>query len=146
MSLSPTLFGIYIDKLEECLEPTGCKGTELVDVLIALLLYVDDIVLLTKSHDDLDKQLRILHNYCSKMGMTVNTDKTKVMIIKSKKITHGSFVYNIQCLEQVSSYKYLGIDFPHHLNWNHSIEKRIIGGWKAYYELENNFNLVKHLE
>ena len=74
--------------------------------------------------------------------MTVNTDKTKVMIIKSQMITHGSFVYNNQCLEKVSSQKYLGIDFPHHLNWNNSIKKRIIGGQKAYYELENNCKFV----
>jgi hypothetical protein len=38
----------------------------------------------------------------------------------------------------VTSYKYLGIDIPHKLNWNYSIEKRIIGGWKVYYGLENN--------
>ena len=30
----------------------------------------------------------------------------------------------------------------HKLNWNYSIEKRIIGGWKAYYGLENNCILV----
>jgi hypothetical protein len=41
-------------------------------------------------------------------------------------------------LEEVPSYKYLGIDIHHKLNWNYSIEKRINGGWKAYYGLENN--------
>jgi hypothetical protein len=41
-----------------------------------------------------------------------------------------------------SSYKYLGIDIHHKLNWNYSIEKRIIGGWKAYYGLENNCKSV----
>jgi hypothetical protein len=45
---------------------------------------------------DLENQLRILKDFCSNMGMTVNTDKTKVMIIKSN-------------LEEVNSYKYLGI-------------------------------------
>ena len=34
---------------------------------------------------DLDKQLRILKYFCFNMGMTVNTDKKKIMIIKSKK-------------------------------------------------------------
>ena len=41
-------------------------------------------------------------------------------------------------LEEVYSYKYLGIDIHHKLNWNYSIEKRINGGWKAYSSLENN--------
>jgi hypothetical protein len=76
------------------------------------------------------------------MGMIVNTDKTKVMIIKSNKITYDTFVYDNNNLEEVTSYKYLGIDIHHKLNWNYSIEKRIIGGWKAYYGLENNCKSV----
>ena len=44
------------------------------------------------------------------MGMTVNTNKTKVMIIKSKKDTYANFVYDNRNLEEVSSYKYLRID------------------------------------
>ena len=41
-------------------------------------------------------------------------------------------------MEEVSSYKYLGIDMHHKLNWNYSIEKRITRGWKAYFGLENS--------
>ena len=33
-SLSPTLFGIYIDKLEDCLEKTGCVGPTLTGISI----------------------------------------------------------------------------------------------------------------
>ena len=67
------------------------------------------------------------------MGMTVNTNKTKVMIIKSKKDTYANFVYENNNL---SSYKYLGIDIHHKLNWNYSIDKMINGGWKTYFGLE----------
>jgi hypothetical protein len=70
--------------------------------------------------------------------MTVNSEKTKVMIIKSNKITYDTFVYEKNNLEEVTSYKYLGIDIHHKLNWNYSIEKMIIGGWKSYYGIENN--------
>jgi hypothetical protein len=38
----------------------------------------------------------------------------------------------------MTSYKYLGNDIHHKLNWNYSIEKMIIGGWKAYHGLGNN--------
>ena len=70
--------------------------------------------------------------------MTVNTDKTKVMIIKSKKDTYANFMYDNNNLEEVYSQKYLGIDIHHKLKQNYSIEKRINGGWKAYFGLENN--------
>ena len=46
--------------------------------------------------------------------------------------------YDNSNLEEVSYYKYLGIDIHHKLKWNYSIKKRINGGWKAYIGLENN--------
>ena len=58
---------------------------------------------------DLDMQLRLLKDFFSTMGMTVNTNKTKVMIIKSKKDTYANLVYDNSSLEEVSSCKYLGI-------------------------------------
>ena len=76
--LSPTLFGIYINKLEGCLEEAGYAGTILAGIVIILLLYADDIVLLARCPSDLDKQLRLLKDFFSTMGMTVNTDKTKL--------------------------------------------------------------------
>jgi hypothetical protein len=37
--LSPTLFGIYIDKLEYCLEKEGCVNPTLTRIVINILLY-----------------------------------------------------------------------------------------------------------
>jgi hypothetical protein len=76
--LSPTLFDIYIDNLEYCLEDVGCVDPTLASIVIILLLYVDDIVLMAKSPYDLGKQLIMLKDFFSSMGITVNTDKTKV--------------------------------------------------------------------
>ena len=72
--LSPTLFGIYIDMLEKCLEEAACAGTILVGIVIILLLYVDDIVLMARCPSDLNKQLIILKYFFSNMGLTVNID------------------------------------------------------------------------
>ena len=41
------------------------------------------------------------------MGMTVNTDKTKIMIIKYKKDTYANFIYGNRNIEEVTSDKYL---------------------------------------
>jgi hypothetical protein len=109
------------------LEKACCVGPTLTGIVINLLLYDDDIILMERSPHDLEKQLRILKNFCSNMGMTINTDKTKAMIIKSNNITYDTFVYDNKNLEEVNSFKYLGIDIHHKLNWNYSIEKMIIG-------------------
>jgi hypothetical protein len=140
--LSPTLFGIYIDKLEDCLEKEGCVSPTLIGIVINLLLYANDIILMEMSPHDFENQLRILKDFFFNMDMTVNTDKTKVMIIKSNKIPYDTFIYEKSNLEEVTSYKYLGIDIHHKLNWNYRIEKRIIRGWKSYYGFENNCKLV----
>ena len=79
---------IYIDKLEGFLEEAGCVGTILTGIVIILLLCADDIFLLERCPSDLDKKLRLLKDFCSTMGMTINTNKTKIMIIKSKKDTY----------------------------------------------------------
>ena len=98
--ISPTLFGIYIDKLEGCLEEAGCVGTILAGIVIILLLYANDIVLLARCPSDLDKQLRLLKDFCSTMGMSVNIEKTKVMIINSKKDTSANFMYENSNLDE----------------------------------------------
>ena len=90
--LSPTLFCIYIDKLEDCLENVGCVGPTLTDIVINLLLYANDIILLARTRipHDLGEKLIILIVFCSNMRMTFNIDNTKVMIIKSNKITYDT--------------------------------------------------------
>lgn len=85
MSLIPYPFCVYIDKLEECLEDVRSDGTTLTGMVITILLYANDISILASSHDDINKKLRILQYMYSNMGMIVNIDKTKVMIIKYKK-------------------------------------------------------------
>ena len=54
--------------------------------------------------------------FCSNMGMTVNNDKTRIMIIKYKKDTYENSIYDNKNLEQLSSYKYLRTDIHHKLN------------------------------
>jgi len=61
--LSPTVFDIYIDKLQVFLEDVGCVGPNLISIVIILILYVDDIVIMVKSPYDLGKQLIILKGY-----------------------------------------------------------------------------------
>ena len=61
--LSSTLFDIYIDKLEKCLEEASWVGTILARIVIILLLYADDIVLMERCPSDLDKKSRILKDF-----------------------------------------------------------------------------------
>jgi hypothetical protein len=119
--LSPTLFDIYIDNLEDCLEDAGYVGPTRATIIIILLLYVDDIVLMVKSPYDLGERLIILKDFFSSMDIIVNTNKTKIMIIKSKRIS-----YDTLYMATIVWKKCLHIH--HNLNWNYSVENMINGG------------------
>ena len=48
------------------------------------LLYADDLVLISKSADGLQKVLSILEKFCNEWLLSVNLKKTKVMIFQKK--------------------------------------------------------------
>ena len=47
--LSPTLFGLYIDELETTIRTLGGASCSLAEAVIQILLYTDDVVLLSSS-------------------------------------------------------------------------------------------------
>jgi hypothetical protein len=54
---SPLLFGLYLDALEGRLDDRECDAPALVDVHIWLLLFVDDLGLMSESKVGLQQQL-----------------------------------------------------------------------------------------
>jgi hypothetical protein len=116
--LSPTLFGLYIDKLEEWLNFQEGDGALLGEFMIRLLLYADNLILIAKSALGLKEHLISLEHFCSTVGMQVNTSKTKVVVFSSKrKHNQHKFYFEGSTLEEVADYKYLGIDFNKNLSW-----------------------------
>ena len=61
--MSPFLFAMYINDLEETLELKGYKGIEIGMLKLMLLLYADGIVILSKSEAGLQMGLDILKDY-----------------------------------------------------------------------------------
>ena len=126
------------DKLEEWLNLQGGDGVRLGGFVIKLLLYADDLVLISKSAHGLQMHLYALEHFCRAVGMQVNISKTKIMIFSSKKKqSQHTFFFEGNTLEEVNEYKYLRIDFNNKLNWEDCRNKRILGGWKALYALQN---------
>ncbi len=70
--------------LAKALNASG-KGIKLnEDLIIALLLYADDIAIMAESEEDLQTLLNILEKWCKQWHMTVNIKKTKIVHFRTK--------------------------------------------------------------
>ena len=110
--LSPTIFSLLIGDVADYVRNYGIRGFQLVPGghEIFSLLFADDIVLLSSTPHGLQKQINNLHKASSELGLTINFDKTKVMVFRK-----GGFLgrrenwsLNGIKLQVVNSYKYLG--------------------------------------
>ena len=77
---------------------------------LSILLYADDIVVLSKSRDDCQKQLDIIPIWYWRWGMAVNTEKSQVMHVRNHQRPRCDcdLYLDHRELQYVSSYKYLG--------------------------------------
>jgi hypothetical protein len=116
--LNPLLFGLYIDALESHIAAlAGDDGPNLAVIAVKLLLYVDDLVLMSKSLWGLQKQLDELSAFCKERDLIMNVKKTKVVVFGSK-VNSSPLHYDGSPVEEVASFRYLGIE----LHWNGSLK------------------------
>ena len=137
--LSPFLFSIYVNDLEETLRANGHRGINVGLLKVFLLIYADDIILISETSDDLKKGLDILEQYCERWKLTVNVDKTKVMIFKrgGRLARNTSFTYNGRELEIVKKFTYLGFVFTTGGSFAENFNTLSGQGFKAMYKLNN---------
>lgn len=114
--LSPLLFGLYIDRLEQYLaaECPGA-GAQLAGQLVRALLYADDLALVAESPEQLQSMLNCLQTFCEASSMFVNRRKSEVVVFNSHCLPTRSrapeFVFDGQPLANTDAYKYLGLIF-----------------------------------
>jgi len=123
--LSPMLFSLYVNDLENYLTECGNPYVELKNemynnyVKLLVLLYADDTIILSSSEAGLQKALNDLSNYCTKWKLKVNSSKTKVTIFSKRKPRNmPKFTFNNDALEIVDDFKYLGVVFKSNSHFN----------------------------
>ena len=80
--LSPFLFAMYVNDLEDEFYLKGSTGVDIGMLKLFLLLYADDIIIFANNAQELQTNLDILAEYCNRNRLIVNTGKTKIMIFR----------------------------------------------------------------
>lgn len=121
-NLSPLLFALYMNDLEQFLIDTNIIGLKTINddlvkeldvyMKLFLLLYADDTVLMSESKDDLQYMLNNFCVFCKQWKLSVNVSKTKVVIFSKGRLPKNvSFNMDGKNIEIVNAFKYLGVFF-----------------------------------
>ena len=109
---SPLAFALLIGKVADYVRENGKHGFQLIPggPEIYQLLFADDIVLLSSTPHGLQKQIDNLETASNSLGLTVNMNKTKVMVFRNGGFLgrYEKWTYKTTQLEVVNKYKYLG--------------------------------------
>lgn len=82
-ALSPMLFLLFINDLENELLSNCCQSIELQDLNLFLLLYADDTVLFSESVEGFQKMLDTQKAYTDSWKLEVNVSKTKMVVFRN---------------------------------------------------------------
>ena len=135
--LSPFLFKLFINDLSTRLNSLDIPKIQINNCFINHLLFADDLALISSSVFGLQKQFNVLAEYCKSWGLSVNIDKTKIMVFKNggklKRIEKWS--YDGNQIEVVNSFKYLGNVFSSNGHWSKAHDFNATQANKAYFGL-----------
>ena len=123
----------------------NCPSVEIQLINIFLLMYADDTVLIAETADGLQKMLDALLTYTKKWNLTVNIDKTKILVFKNgKKLTgHVNWTYDGKNIEVVDQFNYLGMLFNYNGKFTQTQRHVAEQGRKALFAISStlkNFN------
>lgn len=118
-NLSPLLFSLFINDIEQEFISKGCKYIEFNDELLdnfirlLILMYADDTIILADNENNMQAALKALQLYCDKWKLDINCSKTKICIFSRGKTNASkyNFLYDGSKIEIVDTYKYLGLEF-----------------------------------
>ena len=133
--ISATLFATFINDLAKEIKQTGVGlrlNTNMEDpnlesnMLVNILMYADDIVLLTENEPDMQFLLSIVECWCSKWRLEVNLTKTNVMHVRGpgKSKSMFMFIFNRRPVDYCNSYRYLGVTLNEFLDYNFTSENQ----------------------
>jgi len=139
--LSPLFFGLYLNGLEKHLDALdGDNPPQLVDIVVKLLLYANDLALMSETPQRLHKQINVMSKFRVERQLVINVSKTKVVVFEKRRNAAPEFTYRGTTIERVQSLKYLGLKLHSTKGMAVAIDKLTVVGKKAFFALRHRCN------
>lgn len=115
--LSPFLFNVYInDLIAECIDAR--VGALLANLNVSILVYADDILLISP----IDSHMRILLDICSNYGnlwrIKFNPLKSNIIEFGKQRFPDNEFILNSLTLPKTNKIEYLGVEIDNNLDFD----------------------------
>ena len=108
--LSPQLFNLYLNDIPNILDKND--GVKLGMKNLNVLMYADDIALLSNSLDGLQRSLNKVRDFFMEWELNVNVEKSAFMIFGSQsKVNEDTLSYGNLPIQRSTDYCYLGLHF-----------------------------------
>ena len=122
--MSPWLFNVFMDKIVREGMENFVGGVKMSTTEVGIVLFADDVMLLTERKEDMEANLRELKKAMSNWGMKIHWGKTKVMMV-SRKGEECKVCVDGEEIEQVQNMKYLGAILSADGTCEEEIEQRV---------------------
>lgn len=148
--LSPQLFNLYSQFVFQKALYERPEGVNIGGTLINNLRFADDTAIMAESAEDLQTLLEGVSRECEEVGLAINTQKTKMMVISKNPNINPILTVNGNRIEQVQKYKYLGSTINSEMDPDQEIKIRIEMARNAFMKYSTlltnrNLNLVIRL-
>ena len=118
--VSPNIFNCFLDDLATVIKDLDIGVNIGNGEKLCLLMYADDVVLLTENENDLQILLNTLHEWSSTNLMTINCKKSNVVHFRPSSVRQTPVVFKCgnEIVSLTDKYIYLGLHLSEHLDFN----------------------------
>jgi hypothetical protein len=131
--LSPRLFSVYVEDLIVELEESGL-GTSINGVYTGVIMYADDLVIMSDDKNKLQKMLLIIEKYCKKWEIKINASKSQYIKFGPNNLGEQRYKPTLEKLqiERVDRLKYLGVWIQNNLKSEGQISEKSVSSINAF--------------
>lgn len=119
-ALSPILFNIAMQSVIRKVQKDSI-GLKIENQNMVIAAYADDIIIMGETEDQVRNSASKLIEEGKSIGLNINEDKTKYLIVSRKQHRQNSISVGDMTFEKVPNFKYLGVDVNERANSHEEI-------------------------